>query len=163
MDKREELIQKLRQVRSLLLSTTLGLKDKELTQELITDKWALKDILGHVASWEEEFISVIQKFLKEDTPCYGYLIKEENNWSEWNLTEWDRTKNLSFRQTEEQFLKVHEEFIDVIQDLKEEDLNLKKLGSWGSESSVEEIILSQIDHELHHCGQIVEWRQKKNP
>jgi len=162
VDKRDELIQKLREVRSLLLSTTLGLKEKELTQELITDKWALKDILGHVTSWEEEFIRVIQKFLREEIPNYDYVIKEENNWSEWNLAEWKRRKSLSYKQTMDQFLSAHEQFIDLIRKLEEKELAQRKIGSWGSESSIEEIILSQIDHEIEHCRQIVEWRQKKN-
>jgi uncharacterized damage-inducible protein DinB len=162
VDKREELIRKLREVRSLLLTTTLGLKDKELTQELITDKWALKDILGHVASWEEEFIRVIQKFLREENPEYDYLIKEENNWSEWNLSQWEKKREWSYKTTLEKFSSVHEEFIALIKNLKVEDLAVRKSGSWGSESTIEEIILSQIDHEIEHCRQIVEWRQKKN-
>lgn len=159
MSKKQELIDKLREVRSTLLSTTLGLTEEQLTGELVTEKWAIKDILGHITSWEEEFSSVVNRFLAEEKPEYGYLIREDNNWSEWNLAQWEKKRGLSYKRTLVDFLEVHERLVRLIESLEEKDLQLKKMGSWGSESSIEQIILAQIDHELEHANQILEWRE----
>ena len=159
--RKQELIEELREVRSGLLATTLGLTELQLSTELVTDKWSIKDILGHIASWEEEFLKVAEKFLKEEKPQYDYLIREENNWSEWNLSQWDKKKALNYKKTLEELFEIHERFVKLMESLPEESLSLKKLGSWGNESTIEQIILSEIDHEMEHARKILEWRKSK--
>jgi|GEM_PF-1514717 len=159
--RKQELIEELREVRSGLLATTLGLTEKQLSKELVTDKWSIKDVLGHVASWEEEFLKVAEKFLKEEKPQYDYLIPEENNWSEWNLAQWEKKKNLTYKKTLEELFEIHEQFVKLMESLPEESLSLKKLGSWGNEATIEQIILSEIDHEMEHARKILEWRKSK--
>ena len=161
MNKVQELVEKLREVRSILLSSSLGLTEAQLSTDLVTEKWSVKDILGHIASWQEEFTNAINRFLNEEKPEYDQLIREENNWSEWNLAQWQKKKSLSYKKTLEDFLSVQDKFVKLLENLKETDLSIKKVGSWGNESTVEQIILSQIDHELEHTRQILDWRKVK--
>ena len=159
--RKQELIEELREVRSGLLASTLGLTELQLSTELVIDKWSIKDILGHIGSWEEEFLKVAEKFLKEEKPQYDYLIREENNWSEWNLSQWDKKKALNYKKTLEELFEIHERFVKLMESLPEESLSLKKLGSWGNEATIEQIILSEIDHEMEHARKILEWRKSK--
>jgi hypothetical protein len=161
MGNKRDLMDKLREVRSTLLSTTLGLTEARLATELVTDKWTIKDILGHIASWEEEFTKVVQKFINEEEPNYDYLIEEDHNWSKWNLAEWEKKRKLSFKQTVDEFLRAHECFIKVIEGISEQELSVEKLGSWGKQATIEQIILAQIEHELEHGHQILDWRKRQ--
>ena len=161
ISRNQELIERLREVRSGLLASTLGLTELQLSTELVTDKWSIKDVFGHIASWEEEFLKVVEKFLKEEKPQYDYLIREENNWSEWNLSQWDKKKALNYKKTLEELFEIHERFVKLMESLPEESLSLKKLGSWGNEATIEQIILSEIDHEMEHARKILEWRKSK--
>ena len=161
ISRNQDLIERLREVRSALLAATLGLAELQLSNELVTDKWSIKDVLGHIASWEEEFLKVVEKFLKEEKPQYDYLIREENNWSEWNLSQRDKKKALNYKKTLEELFEIHERFVKLMESLPEESLSLKKLGSWGNEATIEQIILSEIDHEMEHARKILEWRKFK--
>ena len=61
-----------------------GLDETTLCNESVMNDWTLKDIRGHIVSWNEECRVNIEMIIRSEYPNYNYAISSENNFSTWN-------------------------------------------------------------------------------
>jgi len=60
----------------------------------------------------------------------------------------------------EELTAEHEKFKEVVQRLSEEGLSRKAIPPWGWETTVQELIRVQYQHERGHTKSILEWRKR---
>jgi len=75
---------RLAQAREGLLAVIDGLDEETLCTVPITGDWTIKDILGHLVSWNEEFQSNIAAILAGYHPGYDHQISEEDDFNDSN-------------------------------------------------------------------------------
>ena len=51
---RSQLLRRIDERWQALLASCAGLSDAEMSEPGVTGNWSVKDIIGHVTSWEEE-------------------------------------------------------------------------------------------------------------
>src|ERR1051326_2257668 len=71
--KRDEAIHELRAGRKELQETLIGFTEEDFLRAKAIDKWTLKDLIAHVASWDEEMVRVLQQFSMQDERANGHL------------------------------------------------------------------------------------------
>jgi len=68
MGDREELLSRAEETRRNLLASVEGLTDEQMTKPAVGD-WSIKDLLAHVASWDEMALPDIQRIARGDAPA----------------------------------------------------------------------------------------------
>ena len=156
-----ELLDKSEEARKKLLQAIEGLTEEEMTQGLVNPEWDIKDILGHITSWEEEDRKVAEEILKEGNPQFDYVISPEDNWREWNVKQVEKKRGYSLKRILSELEREHGKFMEMVRGLTEEQLTRKAVCPWQWESTVEGLIQTTFEHDEEHTEKILEWRKGK--
>ena len=70
--------------RERLLSAISGLDEQTLTTEPVVGDWTVKDMLGHIVAWDDEFRREIQLILRGEHPGYALVINGSDDFAGWN-------------------------------------------------------------------------------
>jgi hypothetical protein len=65
---REQLLQRIEKAWAALEASYAGLADADLLEAGVVGEWSVKDILGHVTTWEEEALKYLPVILQGGTP-----------------------------------------------------------------------------------------------
>ena len=65
---RDEILAALRKEHANLLTAMAGVSDDVMATQPIVDKWTLKDLMGHVAMWEQVATKFIAEFKQDGLP-----------------------------------------------------------------------------------------------
>lgn len=117
---------------------------RDIERPLIGE-WSLKDIVGHLASWEAEVVSSFRELREGRRP--RLLDFDQATLDEWNNDHVERKRDLNFFSVLEQFKGGHQRLLEEIAQVGDEDLT--------TEHSVHNnLALSVIDHEREHWHEI---------
>ena len=67
-----------------LADSIRDLDETTLCTEFVLDDWTIKDILGHLVSWNKEFRSNIAVILQGEHPGYDHSISGKDDFNAWN-------------------------------------------------------------------------------
>jgi len=118
------------------------LSEEKSTCRYATNKWSIKQIVGHITDHERIMTYRALRFSRKDTtqlPGYDQNLFVENS----------RFDELSFQQLITDFKNVRNATNSFINGLSELQLNLKGI-AWKYELTVEEFLKATIGHEIHH-------------
>jgi hypothetical protein len=99
MDDWNKLILELKKVRLELISA-IDKFPKEKREEILFDKWSLKDILSHLSGWDKFTIQKINEFLNGKIPRWEISIDKFNDL---NVT---KNKNKPWNEIYDEFVKL---------------------------------------------------------
>ncbi len=146
MEIREKLIQRLYHAHEAV-RTVVAYLDPEFE---IYPQWKLKELLAHLAGWDDATIAALKSHLvgeSPDTPAARGInhfnaktLADRRTFSlERIIQEWDLARQL---------------LIDLICEMPAEKLVEPFVFPWGSLGTVDEIVDIFADHELEHVGEI---------
>ncbi|MBN9493018.1 maleylpyruvate isomerase N-terminal domain-containing protein [bacterium] len=108
-------------------------------------EWSLKDIVGHVATWEAEVLKALRELREGQRP--ELLDFDEAKINEWNEDRRQRKAELGFQSVYEQLKGGHQRLVDEIDLASDEDI--------ATEGSVYNVLVqSTIDHTVEHWHEI---------
>lgn len=158
--KRDDAIRELRAARKELQDTFVGLTEEDLTRPKAVEKWTLKDLLAHVASWDQEIVRVLQAFSMQLEPQYSYTISDRNDFAAWNEAQIAQRRDKSLAEITSEFEKSRRDLIQVIEGLTDPVLNRRKRTSWDELATGFELITAQVEHDQEHAAQVRSYRKK---
>jgi len=159
--KRDEAITRLRAARKELQETLVGLTEEDMLRPNAVSKWSLKDLLAHIAAWDEEQLRVIQAFAMQPEPQYAYSISERNDFAAWNQEQIAQRQELSLQQVMSEFENARRDLIQIVEGVTDQVLSRSKMTSWGQARTGLELLADQAQHDLEHAGHIRSWRKKR--
>ncbi len=159
--KRDEAIVKLRAARRELFDALSGMTDEDLTRPNAVDKWSIKDLLGHVAAWDEETLRVVQAFIMQTNPVYSYSISDRNEFASWNAEQAALRKDYSLEQIRRELENARRDLIQVIEGVTDQVLMRSKVTPWGKTRSGLELLEDAAAHDLEHSRDIRSFRKKR--
>ena len=123
-------------------------------------QWSIKDIMVHVAAWEEICARWLEEFLRGETPQPSERLDQHSN-ERIYLENRDR----SLAEVRELMRSTHEQFVHQIdlltQKFSEEDLNASHrfawTESWPGYSLISAIADNSYEHYEDHAQQIRRW------
>jgi len=110
------------------------------------NRWSVKDVVGHVTTWEEEIIKRLGILRRgEERPSYG-------DFNVWNEQQVEIKRALSLSQVLEQLQLVHTQLVTGINEFTDEV-------NTGDVSITESLRVSTSEHYREHAEDISAWRK----
>jgi uncharacterized protein (TIGR03083 family) len=158
--KRDEAILRLRAARRELQDALNGLQEEDFLRANAINKWTLKDLMAHIASWDEEMLRVLQAFAMQTNPVFSYSISDRNDFAAWNEQQIAERRERTLEQVVAEFDGARRDLIQVAEGLTDPVLQRSKMTSWGSPATGFELLETQIGHDLEHAGHVRSYRKK---
>jgi len=150
MSDRDELLSRLQESRDELVSAIQGLPDDKLTAPL-AGEWSAKDIMGHIASWDEFTASDLRRIACGRLPCLAAFREDEVD--NWNAFLMRPRRVFPLPQIQAEFEEARAEMLAALKGLPEALL--------AKGTMVRNIVGVFANHEKSHAQQIREWRQRE--
>lgn len=150
MSDRDELLDMLQESRDELVTAMRGLREDRMTAP-VAGEWSIKDVMGHIASWDEFMFNDLSRIARGRVPCLAAFREAEVD--DWNAFLMRPRKLFPLSQIEAEFDEARAEIVAALKGLPE------KLMAEGQ--MMRTVILILANHEKDHARQIREWRQQQ--
>ena len=116
----------------------------------VIDEWSVKDIIGHITTWEDIIIDIMRAKLSD-----GEYIRPYKDLNDFNLQEVEMKKPLPLEEIKGKFLQSHEDLIKFLNDLPEYVFE-------ASSESVRVITVESLNHYQEHAQDIEKWLHSRS-
>ena len=148
MSDKDDVLSMLHESRKELASAIEGLPDDKLTAPL-GDNWCAKDVMGHIASWDEFTVNDLRRIARGRLPCLAAF--REPDVDSWNAFLMRPRRLFPVAQIRAEFEEARAEMVTALKDLPE--------GLLAQGQMVRNIFSIMSNHEKDHARQVREWRQ----
>jgi hypothetical protein len=139
-DERRRLLAELELERNQLIRNIETCRIRDIERPFI-DQWSLKDIVGHVATWEAEVTTALRELRSGQRP--RLLDFDRTNINHWNHDHVERKRDLNFWSVYEQLKGGRPRLLEELDLVPDEEL--------ASDGSIQlRLIQSTIDHDREH-------------
>ena len=143
-DERRRLLQRLEMEFHQVIRNVEACRIRDIERPFIGE-WSLKDIVGHLASWEAEVVTALRELREGRRP--SVVDFDQTKLDEWNNDHVERKRDLNFFSVLEQLRGGHMRLLEELDLVGDEDL--------ATEGSVHHrLVLSVIDHDREHWHEI---------
>jgi hypothetical protein len=149
MELKTTLIQRLNQARTSLESALLLV---DPTKE-IYPKWTLKQLLDHIAGWDDAVITSLRAHNAGKVPG----TPADRGIDFYNAQTVSTHESLDLEHTTREFKASRALLKDVLLSMTDEKLTEPLIVPWGSTGTVSEIIEIFAEHEESHAADILQW------
>jgi len=151
IEQKEEILKRLDETHQSLENTIKEL-DLELVIHADTD-WRVRDILGHIATWDRVLIHAIQSFLEDSDYVIPGMIGDETDYNQEKVLE---QRNLPTSQILQEWNQARKEFIEAVQQIPPDKFNEELAFPWGDErGSLTLMIEYMVEHDGEHQEEIL--------
>jgi uncharacterized damage-inducible protein DinB len=150
---KEEALARLAESRQALHQAIEGLSDEEMTQIQVEGVWTIKDVLGHIASWEETCLEPLRRYA-DGGP---FEVKVIEDYLAWNDEQATRKQDVPLDAILDELATVRQELIEAASKLSAEQWKQIVPFSWGGEGTIAEVLEVLYRHELGHVHNIRQW------
>jgi len=146
------------------------LTDAQLCIELVMGDWTVRDILGHVVTWNDEFRQAIRNILQKEK---HQMIPQQIDFDEWNQVKIAEKRKWSWKRIRADLDRDYSEAIELIVHLQPNEFKKFGITAWvysppkemakilnGRVESVETLVTYHWRHRNQHFRMIEKWREK---
>ena len=150
---RDQIVKDLEQARSELRASYQGLSDEQMRQLGAVGEWSVKDVLSHVASWEEFVLPDLGRLARGDMPILGGIDLYSANYDAVNSIIMSLRRNLPLDQVLRELDIVRADLVKAISRLPDAALVEGQFGR----------VLVQItaEHDRQHAEDIRQWQRRE--
>ena len=168
-DAKQALVDRLAAARNELLAVLRDLPEGLRTQPLALPTagngetgpdlaWSPKDIAGHVASWENRYITLAQQLINGRADQIKWIASEDDLHT-WNHKEYLRKRDWSWTEIMRDLALMREELLWNLGWASQEQLFAAHAVPRGT-VSVAGLLESLVEHDLEHAAQLRGWLQE---
>ncbi len=135
------------------------LEGVELEQIIYKDTgWRIRDILGHIATWDRVLIHAIQTYLNGSEYVIPGMVGDE---TDYNAEKVEEQRKLPTSETLNEWNQAREDFIDAVRQVPTDRLSDELAFPWGDErGSFTLMIEYMIEHNGEHQEEILKALKK---
>lgn len=127
--------------------------DLELVIHSDTD-WCIRDILGHIATWDRVLIHTIQTFLEGSEYVIPGMVGDETDYNAQKVVE---QRKLSSSEILTEWNQAREDFLTIVQQIPTDKFFDELAFPWGDErGSLSLMIEYMIEHNGEHQAEILQ-------
>lgn len=145
MEKVNSLIAKMERARAQLDAAL----EKAAPQTEIYPSWKVKQVLDHIAGWDQLVISSLRAYQKGEIP--SHTVKSID---QYNAASVSARMDLSLEQSRQAYDEARQEVLHILRSLPEEMLTRRYLAPWGGNCTISSIVKIFVSHEEEHAKQI---------
>ena len=151
IEQKKNIIKRLVETHQALEKTIEGL-NLELVIHADTG-WMIRDILGHVATWDRVLIHTIQTFLEGSEYIIPGMAGDETDYNQEKFLE---QRKLPTSQILQEWNQASKDFIEAVQQIPTDKFNDELAYPWGDErGSLAVMIEYMVDHDGEHQEEIL--------
>jgi len=145
-----------------LESLIAGLTDSLKVLPGVEGDWSIKDIMAHIATWEQLAYDRIHTALT-DEPIKFPVIKGDDDLDRFNAEIYEKNKSLPLDKIQAEFQESHQVLLKLIDSLEEDFIPQKLLLDWSGNLTVQVLISSNTHwHYIEHMESIVKFLQNQS-
>jgi uncharacterized damage-inducible protein DinB len=151
---KEETLARLAESRQTLHQAIEGLSEEEMTQVQVEGVWTVKDVLGHIASWEETCLEPLRRYA-DGGPFEVEVIED---YMAWNNEQAARKRDIPLDAILDELATVRQGLVEAANRLSAGQWKQRVPFSWGGRGTIAEVLDVFYQHELGHVRSIQRWR-----
>jgi uncharacterized damage-inducible protein DinB len=152
---KEEALARLAESRQALHQAIEGLSQEEMTQVQVEGVWTVKDVLGHITSWEETCLKPLRRYA-DGGPFEVQVIED---YLAWNHEQAAHKRDTPLEAILDELATVRQELIEAASRLSAEQWKQRVPFSWGGKGTIADVLDVFHQHELEHLRHIQQWQQ----
>jgi hypothetical protein len=138
-----------------LLEVLKGLPQQAADSGLVTGTWNIKDIVNHLAVYEQLQYEAVKKVIDRETPTSLLDQKNKSGIHEFNKRQWEKDKDKSWPEVLQRYLDSFAKLRDAINSLPPELVARPNTTHWyGNDCGLDDVIAYNYGHKKHHIAQI---------
>jgi uncharacterized damage-inducible protein DinB len=155
-----------------LFALLADLDEQTLITRAVVGDWTVKDMLGHIVSWDDEFRREIQLILQGKHPGYELTISGADDFSAWNQHWIDQKRDWSWQRMLADVERDFEQAAQLILALTPQDYRQRGVTPWKGAAltrpavparqdtdSVDTLVTFHWRHINQHARMIERWRK----
>ncbi|HEU5440229.1 MAG TPA: DinB family protein [Ktedonobacterales bacterium] len=146
-----DFIERIQLGRRALNDAISGLTEDQISQDLITDEWTVKDILAHLAAWQHEAFLAIER--AGDGDADGPMISESVD--DWNAARVGERRRLPLVDVLQEFHATYDQLVVALDRWPEDRAPLGPAG-WDETARLWWL----TEHDVEHVEVIQAYRKK---
>ena len=151
---KEETLARLAKSRQALHQAIEGLSEEEMTQIQVEGVWTIKDVLGHITSWEETCLEPLRHYV-DGGPYDVQVIK---GYLAWNDVEAARKRDIPLKAILDELAAVRQGIVEAASRLSARQWEQKVPFAWGGTETIADTLRGLHVHEMEHVRHIQQWR-----
>ncbi len=132
--------------------------DKVAPQAEIYPSWQVKQVLDHIAGWDQLVASSLRAYQNGETPAHSVL-----NIDRFNAASVSARHDLTLAQSHQAYEAARQQVLDILRSLPEDMLDGRYQAPWGGNYSIAAIVRIFVSHEQEHAEQIEKILNPKFP
>lgn len=156
---RDEMLRALKQSHSSLLETIDGIPEDAIVTQPVTESWTIKDLLGHMAMWQQVALSFITDYRASGTP-QSLGLENDAAVDTYNRRGADLRRDWSLARARAELEDAHRHLLSAVESLSDDDLHKALPAPWHSAATLEQLIaINSYEHDPEHIEQIKRWKR----
>ncbi len=152
---KEEALARLAESRQALLQAIEGLSEEEMTQVQVEGVWTIKDVLGHITSWEETCLEPLQRFA-DGGPYDVQVIKD---YLAWNDVQAARKREVLLDTILDELADIRQGLVEAASRLSAGQWEQWVPFAWGGQGKIADTLRGLHIHEMEHVRHLQRWRK----
>jgi len=167
---KEETLARLAESRQTLHQAIEGLSEEEMTQPQVEGVWTIpstllrtgKDVLGHIASWEETCLEPLRLRSGQALQRYAdggpFEVEVIEDYLTWNDEQAAHKRDIPLDAILDELVTVRQGLVEAASRLSAGQWKQRVPFSWGGQGTIAEVLDVFYQHELGHVRHIQRWR-----
>jgi hypothetical protein len=156
---RDEMLRALRQTRAGLLETIDGIPEDVIVTQPVTGSWTIKDLLGHMAMWQQVGLAFITDYRASGTP-QSLGLENDAAVDAYNRRGADLRRDWSLARVRVELEDAQRNLLSAVETLSDDDLHKQLPAPWHSATTLEHLIaINSYEHDPEHLEQIKQWKR----
>ena len=151
---RDQVLEKLEQSRASLLAAVADIPEEVMQTQAVVEPWTVKDLLGHIALWQQVAIQFIRDYRASGSPI-SLGLQDDAAVDEYNQRGAALRRDWPLERVRAELDETQRELTAAVQALTDEDLSKPLPAPWPSATTLERLIaINSYAHEPEHVEQI---------
>ncbi len=151
---RDEMVQAMERDHADLLAALQNLSREALTTRPVIEAWTVKDLLGHMAMWQQVAIQFVADYRQEGLPK-SLGLADDAAIDAYNRRGAELRRDWPLERVQAELDASYRSLLASVKSLTDDELHAPLGGPWENKTTLEHLIaINSYDHDPEHIAQI---------
>ena len=155
---RDQVLDAIRVEYSIFLAVMEGISDDDIATARVIEEWTIKDLMGHIAMWQQVAVKFVNEYLQDGLPK-SLGLKDDAAVNAYNERGWQSRRALPLAHVRAEFDAAFRDLVAAVEKLGDVQLSAPLPAPWEQGTTLERLIaINSYEHDSEHTAQIQKWK-----